>query len=79
MQMKDCIFSGKDPVPITTFLQELEEVCGELNIHEAAVILLYKHYLTGSVKAVTKAGVALLTGTARSKEGFLTSFSATAN
>lgn len=77
--MKDQTFSGEDPVSIIAFSQDSKAACDAYNIHARAAMGLFKHYLSGLMKAVIKARVALPTDTSKAQEGFLTSYSAIIN
>lgn len=74
--MKDQTSSGKDSLLVITSLQKFKAACDASNIHKGANMWLFKHYLAGPVEAVTKGRVALRTETAKSKERYLTLFSA---
>lgn len=79
LHMEDRIFSGKDSLSITAFLQGFKTACDSCSIHDNATLWLFKHHLTGPIEAVRKARVALSKETAGSKERRLASFSAIFN
>lgn len=59
VQMKDHTISGKDPMPVITFLQEFKSVCDVCGIPGGAAMWLFKLYPTSPAKAAVKAKVAL--------------------
>lgn len=72
--MKNCTFTGNDPVSIITFLQDFKTACDAYNIHEDADMWLIKPYIFSSFEAVFRARMALLTETAKAKEWCLNFF-----
>lgn len=79
VEMKDRMVDGRDPVSIITFLQDLKAMCDACNVHEGAVLWLFKYFLSSPVKSVTKARVTLPTDTMKPQEGCLTNVLAVIN
>lgn len=72
--MKARIFSGKDPVLIIAFLQYVKAAFGACDIQEGVAMGLFENYLSGPVKILMKAQVALPTETVKTQKGHLASF-----
>lgn len=54
-QIKDCFFSGKDPILVVAFLQDCKSACDAYGIYEGAVMCLFKYFLTGLSEPAVKA------------------------
>lgn len=74
--MKDHSISVENLVSTIASLQGFKVACDASNIHDRAAMWLFKHYISGRVKAVIVARVTVPTKRTKSKQGCLISFSA---